>query len=212
MGFYELAATILAAYLLGSIPTSVWIGKFFYGVDVRELGSGNAGATNTFRVLGRSAGIPVLVFDVFKGWCAVKLYLIGMHAGWLPTGYSWTEMLLGLAALIGHIFPVFARFRGGKGVATLLGVAIAILPWPALICIGVFLLTLIVTNYVSLGSILAAVVFPPMVIVIFHNQSLHMVIFSIAISLALIVTHHKNIGRLLRREENKTYLFGKPKG
>jgi glycerol-3-phosphate acyltransferase PlsY len=211
MDVYKIIMLMGMAYLVGSIPSSVWIGKLFYGLDVREHGSGNAGATNTFRVLGRSAGIPVLVFDVFKGWLAVKLYFIGMHAGWLPFGHQWVEMLLGVAALIGHVFPVFARFKGGKGVATLLGVAIAILPWPALICIGVFLLTLIITNYVSLGSILAALVYPPLVILIFHNQSLQMIVFSIAISMALLITHHKNIKRLLRREENKTYLFGRPR-
>lgn len=209
MEFYQIVITIFVAYLIGSIPSSVWIGRFFFGVDVREHGSGNAGATNTFRVLGRNAGIPVLVFDIFKGWFAVKLYLIGMHAGWLPVGYRGSEMLLGVAALAGHVFPVFAGFRGGKGVATLLGVAVAILPWPALICIGVFLLTLLVTNYVSLGSILAALIYPPLVILIFHNQSLYMVIFSIGISLILLITHLKNIKRLLRREENKTYLFGR---
>ena len=167
MSYYILLSLALLAYLIGSIPTSIWIGKWFYSIDVRQHGSGNMGATNTFRVLGRNAGIPVLVLDIFKGWFAVKLCRISIGMGLIHHDYLWVEMVLGVTAVAGHVFPVFAKFRGGKGVATLLGASIAILAWPAIICIGVFLVTLVLTNYVSLGSIMAALIFPPIVIFIF---------------------------------------------
>src|SRR5687768_13215686 len=122
---------LLFAYLLGSIPSAVWIGKRFYGIDVREFGSGNAGATNTFRVLGKKAGIPVLLIDIFKGWLAVQLaYLSSYRID--SVEFVNLELVLGIAALIGHIFPVYVGFRGGKGIATLLGVVIGVHPYAAL--------------------------------------------------------------------------------
>lgn len=210
MQLVVLISIIISAYLLGSIPTSVWVGKIFYGIDIREHGSGNAGATNTIRILGWKAGLPVIIVDVLKGFAAVTLIRFVQSPPPGTDQFVNYQLMLGGAAVIGHIFPVFARFRGGKGVATLFGMVLAISPFSTLVCAGVFLLTLFLTKYVSLSSIIAGFTFPIAVIVIFHTSVPSMVVFSIAVSLLLVITHHKNIGRLLRKEESKaTFLFTK---
>ncbi len=200
---------LLGAYLIGSIPTAVWIGKYFYGIDVREYGSGNAGATNTFRVLGKKAGIPVLMIDILKGFFAVKLvffqsvYLVDS----IP--YINLQLAFGIAALLGHIFPVFAAFRGGKGIATLLGIIFAVLPTAALASLVVFLIVLIISKYVSLGSMLAGIAFPIFVNFIFTTESNSLKLFSAIIAVLVLVTHQKNITRLIQGSENKTHLIKK---
>lgn len=201
---------LLGAYLLGSIPTAVWIGKYFYNIDVREYGSGNAGATNVFRVLGKKAGIPVLLIDVLKGFLAVSLanssdYTVGSNL------FINLQLVLGIASLVGHIFPIFASFRGGKGIATLLGIILAILPFAAFISIGIFIAVLLVSSYVSLGSMTAAVAFPIIVILGFKTTTPSLIIFSILIAIMVLITHQKNIERLLRREESKAKLINKKK-
>ena len=183
--------SLVVAYLLGSIPTAVWVGKVFYDTDVREYGSGNAGATNTFRVLGKKAGIPVLLIDCLKGLAAVML------------SRFFTDESLGTAAVIGHIFPVFAGFRGGKGIATLLGVMLAIHHQGALMALVVFVLVFGFTRFVSLGSMCAAVSFPFFIILVFHTTVPSLIIFSIFIAILVLITHQKNIERLIRREESK---------
>src|SRR5947208_4015578 len=140
--------TLICAYLCGSIPTAVWIGQAFYGVDVREYGSGNAGATNTFRVLGKKAGIPVMLLDILKGWTATNLaYFIGVSTTGALNSIAYTnyELALGIAAVMGHLFPVFAVFRGGKGVATLFGMVLAVHLHDALLCVAVFIIVLMIT-------------------------------------------------------------------
>lgn len=210
MYFVLLISIIILAYLLGSIPTAVWVGKGFYGIDVRDHGSGNAGATNTIRVLGWKAGLPVMIIDILKGFTAVTLIRFVQSLAPGTDQFVNFQLILGGAAVIGHIFPVFARFRGGKGVATLFGMVLAISPFSTLVCAGVFFLTLFLTKYVSLSSILAGFTFPIAVIVIFHTSVPSMAVFSIAVSVLLLITHQKNIGRLLRREESKaTFLFRK---
>lgn len=212
MQLVVLISIILSAYLLGSIPTSVWVGKIFYGIDIRKHGSGNAGATNTIRVLGWKAGLPVMIVDVLKGFAAVTLIRFVQSPPPGTDQFVNYQLMLGGAAVIGHIFPVFARFRGGKGVATLFGMVLAISPFSTMVCAGVFLITLFLTKYVSLSSILAGFTFPVAVIVIFHTSVPSMVVFSIAVCVLLLLTHQKNIGRLLRREESKaTFLFQKRK-
>ena len=199
---------ILTAYLLGSIPSAVWIGKFFYGVDVRQHGSGNAGATNTFRVLGKRAGVPVLFFDILKGWVAVKVsFFVADMLG--KEEFISLELTMGAAAIIGHIYPVFAGFKGGKGVAALLGVTTAIHPLSAAVGILVFVFILLVTHYVSLSSILAGLSFPVSLMILFPSSSPTLVLFSLLTPALLLVTHQKNIERLLKREESKIYLFKK---
>jgi glycerol-3-phosphate acyltransferase PlsY len=200
---------IVSAYLIGSISNAVWISKSFFRIDIREYGSGNAGATNTFRVLGPRAGTMVMILDMAKGIMAVKLalllpyYLEPEHVTQLIN----FQIGLGLAAVVGHIFPVWADFRGGKGIATLFGMVLAIQPLVALSCVAVFLLMLFLTRYVSLSSILASVAFPVLLIFIFREQELFYKLFAIAIALLVILTHQKNIGRLLNGSESKVPLF-----
>lgn len=197
---------VLIAYLLGSIPTSVWIGKTFYNIDVREFGSGNAGATNTFRVLGKNAGIPVLIIDILKGTLAVALaYISGYEKG--SAEFVNLEIGLGIAALIGHIFPVFAGFRGGKGVATILGIVICIVPVACSLALLVFLAVLFTTRFVSLSSMLAGISFPLFLNFIAGNTNPVLTIFSIVVAAILIITHRKNIGRLVNKQESKVNLF-----
>ncbi len=198
------------AYLLGSIPTAVWIGKFFYKIDVREYGSGNAGATNVFRVLGKKAGIPVMVIDVLKGFAAVSLAHFSSYAK-DSNQYINLELVLGIASLVGHIFPLFASFRGGKGIATLLGIILCVHPFAALISMGIFILVLLLSSYVSLSSMISAIMFPIIVIFVFKTKVPSLIIFSILIAIMVLITHQKNIERLLRREESKSKLIKKKK-
>ena len=195
-------ALILLAYLLGSIPTSVWLGRVFFNTDVRDYGSGNAGATNTMRVLGTKPGIIVLIIDALKGFAAVNLvYLTSRYAGDIET-----MVLLGIVAVVGHIFPVFAGFRGGKGIATLLGMMIAIHAGAALMAMGTFLLFFFSFRIVSLSSMLAAISFPIWLIFRYHETSKILVIFSFALVFLVLLTHQKNLERLLNGEESKVRL------
>lgn len=194
---------IIVAYLIGSIPTSVWVSRFFYGIDIREYGSGNAGATNSFRVMGPRLGTLVMVVDMLKGFAAVKLaYLLPFYVDndIARTGFM---IGLGLAAVLGHIFPIWADFRGGKGVATLFGLVLGISPWTALCCVGIFLVVLYITRFVSLSSILASIAFPVFILVIFNVENQAYRVFAIAVALLVILTHQKNISRLLRGSESK---------
>ena len=196
---------IVIAYLIGSIPTSVWVSKVFFGVDIRDYGRGNAGATNTFRVLGSRWGTFVMVIDVLKGLAATSLYLllpyyVGQESEWDRTNLM---VGLGLAAVLGHIFPFWADFRGGKGVATLFGMVLAIQPLVAICCVGVFLLVLYLTRFVSLSSILASIAFAVFILVIFNEREPLYRAFAIAVALLVLLTHQKNIGRLLRGSESK---------
>lgn len=201
----------LLSYLLGSIPTSVWIGKYFHGIDVREHGSGNAGATNTIRVLGWKTGIPVLVIDLAKGWVASMLPVFFAIAGEKSALLTNLQILTGLTAVLGHIFPVFAGFHGGKGVATVFGVLLAIHPLLTVMCIGVFLIVLLFTGIVSISSMSAGIAFPILLFTVFDTPSLFFKIFSIFVAIALLATHRKNIKRLLKGEEKKLFQ-NKPKG
>ncbi len=193
---------ILLAYLLGSLAWSVWIGRLVYGIDLREHGSGNAGATNAFRVLGKQAGTLVLILDSLKGFLAVRLVYF------LPSeeqSVVWM-LILGFLAVLGHLFPVYVGFRGGKGIATLLGVVIALHSGAALLAIAVFLALFLSTRIVSVSSMSAALSLPFWLIYRFKEPSEVLIIFSFAIALLVLVTHRKNIVRLLRGEENKVRL------
>ena len=205
---------LIIAYLLGSCASAVWIGKYFYKLDVREYGSGNSGATNAFRVLGKKAGISVLLMDSAKGWLSVNIayLLFAFQLYHYPPGsppYVDLQLALGVAALIGHIFPVYVGFRGGKGIATLLGMILAIHPTGALSALGVFVLTLLATRYVSLSSIIASISFPLLIILIYQETIPSLVMFSLSIAILVLITHQKNIERLIRKEESQANLFGK---
>lgn len=195
--------SLIFAYVLGSIPSAVWIGKIFYGIDVREYGSGNAGATNTFRVLGKKAGIPVLVIDCLKGFGSVKLATLFAHEPISTAAFVNYQLALGIAAVIGHIFPLFAGFRGGKGIATLLGLMLGIHPQGALLSLLVFLIVFALTKFVSLGSMMAALSFPFIIVLVFKTTTPSLIVFSMFIAILVLVTHQKNIERLIKREENK---------
>ena len=197
------------AYLLGSVPTAVWLGRVKYGVDVRQHGSKNAGATNTFRVLGKKPGVIVLSIDVLKGVTAVLLpFLMGVGT-WNSDHMIHVKLVCALLAVFGHVFPIFANFNGGKGVATSLGVIIGVHPPAALICIALFLITFLISNFVSLGAIVASLSFPISIMVVFRETSAWLITFSIVLSLAVIFAHRKNIVRLINGEESKMNLFKK---
>lgn len=196
---------IVIAYLIGSVPTAVWVSKGFFGIDIREYGSGNAGATNTFRVLGSRWGTFVMMMDVLKGVAATSLYLLLPFYANTLNEWDRTNLMvgLGLAAVLGHIFPIWADFRGGKGVATLFGMILAIQPVVAVCCVGVFLLVLYLTRFVSLSSIFASIAFAVLILFIFNEKEPLYRAFAIAVALLVILTHQKNITRLLRGSESK---------
>lgn len=200
---------LVFAYLIGSIPTAVWLGKFYHGIDIREHGSGNAGATNTFRIFGKKLGIIVLIVDILKGWIAVKLFYVLYESGQSVDELFNLKIRLGICALLGHVFPIYVGFKGGKGVATLLGIILALNHEAALMSIGVFLLIFVISGYVSLSSIVAGLFFPVVVMVISKTSQPAMVVFALMISVAVIITHQKNIERLLSKKENKVNLFNR---
>lgn len=198
---------ILLAYLIGSVPTSVWVSKRFFNIDIRDYGSGNAGATNVYRVLGSRWGTFVMLIDMLKGVIAVQL-------AWLLPEYLDTEIQfqnlqtgLGMAAVLGHIFPLWAEFKGGKGVATVFGMVLGISPITAVSCAGIFLLVLYLTRFVSLSSILASIAFPIFILVVFNVENPLYRVFAIAVALMVVLTHQKNIGRLIRGEETKASIL-----
>lgn len=194
---------ILLAYLLGSIPSAVWIGKLLYGIDVRQHGSGNAGATNVIRVLGYKAGIPVMLIDVFKGWLAVQIAI------WLPVPgldseiMIYVRIIMALAAVLGHVFPVYAGFKGGKGVGTIAGVGISLFPLAILIVLLVFIIVFASTHYVSLSSIIASLAFPLVVYFIIGVRHPGLLGLSLLVAVFIPATHRKNIRRLFNGEELK---------
>lgn len=194
---------IVIAYLIGSVPTAIWLSKAYFGIDIREYGSGNSGATNTFRVLGSKWGSIVMLVDILKGVLATSLYILLPY--YLTDEWDRTNFMvgLGLAAVLGHIFPIWADFRGGKGVATLFGMILAIQPIVAACCVGVFMLVLYLTRFVSLSSIMASVAFAVFILFIFNEQEPLYRAFAIAVTLTVLLTHQKNISRLLRGNESK---------
>lgn len=194
---------ILIAYLLGSVPTAVLVSRRFFGIDIREYGSGNAGATNVYRVLGPKWGTLVMIADMVKGVLAVQLALLLPE--YEPEGMAFQNLqtLLGLAAVLGHIFPIWADFRGGKGVATIFGMVLGISPLTAVGCVTVFSLVLFLTRFVSLSSILASLSFPIFILVVFNVDNPLYRVFAITVALLVLLTHQKNIGRLLKGKEGK---------
>lgn len=201
---------IVLAYLIGSVPTSIWVSKRFFNIDIRDYGSGNAGATNTFRILGPKWGTFVMIIDILKGVIATSLYYfflpfyLGRDNELIRTNFM---IGLGLAAVLGHIFPIWANFKGGKGVATLFGMALAIQPLVAICCIAVFLLVLYLTRFVSLSSILAGIAFMVFILFIFNEKEFLYRSFAVIVALMVVLTHQKNIGRILKGTESKVPIF-----
>ncbi len=216
MDFISLITIIVFSYLAGSIPNSIIAGKLIRGIDIREHGSGNAGATNVIRVMGWKIGLLVFILDVAKGLIAVLLIAELSFTGGLIIigGYELHDTVIritaGMAAVFGHIWTVFAGFKGGKGVATAAGMVLGLAPVETLISMGVFALTAVPSRYVSLGSMSAAITF--MVVILYrriglgHSIDTPMVIFSVIVAVLIVFTHRTNIKRLLNGTENK---FGK---
>lgn len=196
-------ALIILAYLIGSIPTALWVSQNYFNIDIRDYGSGNAGASNTYRVLGPKWGTFVMIIDMLKGLAAVKLALLLPYYTGNEFALKNFQIGLGLSAVLGHIFPIWAQFRGGKGVATLFGLVLGISPLTAVCCVGVFLLVLYLTRFISLSSILASLAFPIFILIIFNVDNEAYRIFAVAVALLVILTHQKNITRLLRGSESK---------
>lgn len=204
---------MVIAYLLGSIPSAVWIGKRYYGIDIREHGSKNAGTTNMLRVLGRRAAIPVFALDFLKGFVAVTIIDLVKYDDVFANApnENWFYMLRFAAlfcAVLGHIFPIFAGFRGGKGVATLVGGVVAVNAPLVLLCVGVWIIVLMVTHYVSLASMIAGVCYP--IFTLTSPKVGHLppfIIFSLVVAILLIYTHRKNIQRLKAGTESKIYVW-----
>jgi len=205
---FYLLIIVVGAYVLGSITTSVWLGRALKGVDLREHGSGNAGATNAFRVLGKPIGTVVLLLDMLKGFLAVNLSHFQQEAD--PGSELWmlVRMGLGLVAVLGHIFPLFAGFRGGKGVAAITGAALAIHPWAALAAMGIYLLVFLLFKISALRSLSAVISYPVWIFWVFPTEYLTVRIFSLVVLALVLITHKSNIGRLIRGEEK--VLFKKP--
>lgn len=212
---FLLAIIVILAYLVGSIPTSIIVSKAVKGIDIREHGSGNAGGTNVMRVLGWKHGVFVIILDALKGVLAVVL-VARLHYGGLPFAnvspfddFTLVQIIAGISAVIGHIWTVFAGFKGGKGIATALGMLLMIVTIDMLIAVGIFLIVVTISRYVSLGSIVAAISVPTAMI--FRENVLHDTIvgyntllpFVIAVALLVIYTHRKNVVRILNGTENK---------
>lgn len=200
-----IAVGAILAYLIGSLPSAVWLGQAYQGIDVRDFGSGNAGATNTFRVLGTKAGIFVMALDIFKGLTAVTLATVWMQLGFIAESQIVLfKLVFGISAVLGHIFPIYIGFRGGKGVATLLGMVLGINPLVAAICIAMFLIVLLLTKYVSLGSIIGTLTFPVMLMITdIEPNDLLLIVFGFTFFLVVLFTHKRNVQRILNGTESK---------
>lgn len=193
----------ILAYLLGSVPTAVWMGKWLRGLDVRDHGSGNAGATNAMRVLGPKIGLVVLLLDALKAIAAVSMALFIKEGFYSEELFVMFQLFLGALVITGHVFPVFASFRGGKGIASLLGIVFVLFPEAFLICLVVFLAVFFSSRYVSLASLAAAVALPIIVIVIKDVTLVSKVVFAVIVALFVPVVHINNIKRLIQGTENR---------
>lgn len=192
---------LVASYLVGAIPSSYIAGRLVRGIDLREHGSGNLGATNAFRVLGSRVAAPVMLFDVLKGWAPAALFTLWDGS---PL-WSWA-LVYGAAAIVGHVFPVYMRFRGGKGVATAAGVFLALAPLAVGVALLVWLVVLGAARMVSLASICAAVAL--IVALLLTEPRPAVLALGIAVGMFVVFAHRANIGRILRGEE---YRFGRPR-
>lgn len=231
-----LLVILAVSYLIGSIPTSIIAGKLLKGIDIRDFGSGNAGGTNAFRVLGWKTGLAVTILDIVKGAIAAISVVVFFETypllGPLPDiNPIALRLIAGLSAVFGHVFTVFAGFKGGKGVSTAAGMMFGIAPITTLIVLGIFLLVVFISRYVSVASMLAAIAFPMIIAIrkylfdlgsfknyyfdlfntsIYIRDSLdyHLLIFGLIVALAIVYTHRENIRRLLSGNENRVKFHG----
>ena len=204
---FILILILFASYIIGSFPTSIIMGRITRGIDIRDHGSGNAGGTNVFRVLGWKPALVVVVIDVFKGWLPTAYLAIMFYEATPLPDLGLFQILCGFCAVLGHTFTVFAGFKGGKGVGTLAGMLIAMFPLAVPLCILVFTITLILTGYVSVGSIIAGASLPIFLLILpiigIEPAELSLLIFSLLIPFFIVYTHRSNISRLRNGEENR---------
>lgn len=203
--FFVFILSCSAAYLIGSIPTGFLMTKIFLGADIRIAGSKNVGATNVYRVAGKLPGLLTLVIDIVKGIIVVTLMADFFYTYLPDIDYIFFKTLLGLIVILGHIYSVFLKFKGGKGVATTIGVMAAIAPSVLLASLAVWLIVFIPTNYVSLGSLAFGMALP--VSALLFDQPFYVVIFCVILCIINSYKHKDNIKRLLKREENRTIIF-----
>jgi glycerol-3-phosphate acyltransferase PlsY len=220
---YLLSLIIILSYLVGSIPTSIIISKIVKGIDIRNYGSGNAGGTNVFRVMGWKYGILTILLDAFKGAVAV-IFVARLHYGNMPfqnltpfDDFTLVQIIAGIAAVLGHVWTIFAGFRGGKGIATALGFLVTLITVDMLLALAVFFIVVSISKYISLGSILASISVP-LILIIRENifganiQGYNIILpFTIGIVFLIIYTHRKNVIRLIAGTENQINLFKKKK-
>ena len=213
----SVAVILVLSYLVGSIPASVWVGKVAYGIDLREHGSGNAGATNAFRVLGWKAGAVASLVGLGKGLLAAGV-IATIRIDALPAGYGFWEvesvvrLMAGMSAVVGHMYPVWARFKGGKGVSTTAGMLLALTPGVMLMTLGVFALVLLSSRYVSLASLSATVVYPSTIAIKKYGLHASIFVFSLVLATGIFVAHRTNIQRLLAGTENRVKTFRAARG
>jgi glycerol-3-phosphate acyltransferase PlsY len=219
-----LFVVVLLSYLIGAIPSSLWMGKLFFDTDIRNHGSGNAGATNTFRILGWKAGVIVLLIDFGKGLlCTTVISGLAWNIGSGPislySGWEVESMLVifaGVAAVIGHMCPVYANFSGGKGAATACGMLYGIEPVSISISLAIFLIVMISTRYVSLGSIIASLIYPFSQLTLRYGFNWEIdgsiILFSSFLALGIVIKHKGNIKRLIAGNENRVSSFKPAKG
>lgn len=208
MPYLELFFLLFASYITGSTPTSIIVGKIFKGIDIREHGSGNAGSTNVFRVLGWKPALIVVIVDVFKGWLPAAVYAMYLFQGQPIEDTGVVQILCGFAAVLGHTYTMFAGFKGGKGVGTLGGMLLALFPIAVPLCLLVFAIVLMLTGYVSVGSMLASVSLPILLLILpplglAQPAPLSLLVFSLLVPWFIIFTHRSNIARLRSGEENR---------
>jgi len=204
MDMFKFILILLSAYLIGSIPFGYLAGKLIKGIDLRQEGSNNVGATNVFRVVGILPGIAVLLLDISKGFLSVhliNLFNLGGSMQVSPQTFDLLRILAGLAAIAGHNWTIFLKFRGGKGVATGCGVSLGLVPLPTLVSLTIFSVAVALTRYVSLGSILAVLVFP--LNCLLFQEPLILVFFASIASLVVLARHQANIKRLIAGTENR---------
>lgn len=204
MDIFKFILILLSAYLIGSLPFGYLSGKLIKHIDLRQEGSRNVGATNVFRVVGTLPAIVVLLLDISKGFLSiylVSLFQLGGSMGISPQAFNLVRILAGLAAIAGHNWTIFLKFRGGKGVATGCGVSLGLAPLPALVSLAIFVVVTGLTRYVSLGSMLAVLAFP--LNCLLFKESLILVFFGSIVALVVVVRHQANIKRLIAGTENR---------
>ncbi len=200
---YYLIVAIIISYLIGSFSTAYWFGKWFFKLDIRKVGSKNAGATNTMRVLGYKAALPVFIIDIFKSFLAIQLIYFIPEIQVSSEFYYLVKIILGASAVIGHIFPLYSKFDGGKGVASLLGVILALHLIGTLIVLGMFIIVFLIFRIVSISSLIAAISFPITIYIMENSEKQILIVFSIIATMLLVITHLKNIKRLIKGEEKR---------